>query len=69
MLVSVTNKKVFFKSIKIDSKRGALMFKTSLHSMLLFFIETFQLSLIPNAVYNRFSPVIRRRPAGRVIIL
>lgn len=69
MLVSITNKKTAFKSMKIDSKRSALMFKRSVHSTLLFFIEKFQLSSFSKVVFNRFFTQIRRRPAGRVILL
>lgn len=69
MLVSITNKETTFKSMKIDAKRDALVFKRSLHPMLLFFTEKLQLPLFSNLVYNRFFLKIRCRPTGRAIIL
>ena len=69
MLVSITNKTTILKSIKIDFKRDASVFKRLVHSVLLCCIEKCQLSSFSNTVCNRFFRRPVRRPAGRVIIL
>ena len=69
MLDLTINKEAIGESMKFDLTKDAFILKESILSTLLSFNKYSSLILSLNAVCNRLLLLMRRRPAGRDIIL
>ena len=69
MLDLIINKKAVSESMKIDLTKDAFILKKSILSILLSLNKDSSSIYSLNTVCNRLLPLMRRRPAGRDIIL